>query len=357
MFIFSISFLLKCSAPNFVSFSGGSTVPQPNVFEEIEIFHCRPLAPILLSLGVHRFIAGSSAMDSRIYACLFGRLFKMLWLCVAVVGIVLNFASFVFLTYKSLYRNKKMVQLFIMNIIGIIVELSFLYFATYRSFLTGVPTSLHCLLGFQVISFSLDLLQVIILSLLIDCSLAVFFPFKYKIIVTFRRIIFGNLVAMLFLMISLIIYPVMYEVLVRGNAQIVYCNFYIAIPHDFAFFMGIVGLVLLNFNVLLTIIVVIKVIIVLINRRSVTNVSSRTIINSSIKLVARSLCIVIGNFGCLTPIILYTLSFTLGLSHFRSDFFIDISSLLWISIPIWNVLIFFFGDVEIRSYLRNAFSH
>lgn len=233
-----------------------------------------------------------------------------------------------------------------MNMIGILSCLATLFYFTYRYFINETPSRFLCILSYQMMGLGFILLQTILMSLLIECTVAIYSPFKHKEIVSVKRIVGLNLLIVTGIILFTVVYPCI-AFPHRFGPRIIYCNHDYAFPEDFNAKQGYFGVTYFAVNIILCLAIAVGVIKALVQRSKMLSMSDSKFVTQSLNLVSRLAAVVGANYVCLLPLLFYSLGFSI------SNLARDVALLSAISTTSWNVLIFICGDKGIRDVLRN----
>lgn len=332
--------------------SGGKITSGPADYTVIDNYLCRTPHPFMLSLGVYRFVTSSTSLrkNEKFYRCNFFPIYEKVNSVVFSIGFLLNVGSLVVLLSSPLRNNRKYGQLIVMNSVGIIDCVAFFYYFIYRFFLTDTPSRFQCILSFQMMGFSFNLLQTVLMSLLIECIVAIYSPFKYRSIVSVKRIVSFNLFFIVCIFLFLVVYPcIVYPA--QYGSEIVYCSYGLALPEDFLQLIGIFSAIYFASSIIFCLLIGIGVIQALVRRRALASQKDSKFITQSLALTSRLFVIVIANYVCILPLVATMFGiFSTGMMQ-------DISLVLAFSVCSWNVLIFVFGDESVRRDFKSLITN
>lgn len=266
----------------------------------------------------------------------------ILYLIACVAGTISWIWCAGILTYlftTGLYKTQKFRQIVYLNSMTITTVSGFLFMIIYRR-ATQVE-SLGCLITYQTFMFSSTSFHFSLLSLTCDCLVAVFFPLKYRTIMTAKN--FGVTTATIGM--GLLGFYVVYPLVAFGKNDYLDgdCTYKEVVPITSYYLKTSVFLIFLinSLIILLNVAIGIGVVLSLLRRREIA-ASELSLRQSMIKLSLRLVAIVLFNFGFTAPLTLSLLEVRILLESAAT--FIPAMSL-----GFFNGLIFFVGDPEIRN--------
>lgn len=282
------------------------------------------------------------------YHCHFHKIFHVANFLVFASGLILNCLSLLLiLSSAKLRNNRKYGQLIVMNVVSILDCMSFLYYFCYRFFIDDTPSRFLCIFGFQMLGLGFILLQTTLMSLLTECTVAIYFPFKFKSLVSFKRIVACNILIVTSIILFMVVYPcVVFPY--RYGSEIVYCTHRLVIPSYFHEKTGYFGFIYFAVNILFCFLIGIGVIKAFYQRKKMLSGKDSKVLTQTFKLVGRLLVIITANYLCLLLLIFNSLGY-----RFRDEIR-DVGLITAISTTTWNVLIFIGGDKGIQNHIRRC---
>lgn len=191
---------------SFLPFTGGSIKPKRNIEVSstyVLDYDCQLFYSIHLYAGplrshYHRSLNDYCNFDA--YGFNIVNVFN-------IASLVANFSYSVFLLVSGLHKEKRNHQVLGVNLAGIIVYSCFIYYFSYRLYIRA--ERVVCLLGIQLLVLAANFFTFSLLSLSVDCCVAVFKPLKYRFIVTKSRILTSYFCVFIFGLVFFIIYPLL----------------------------------------------------------------------------------------------------------------------------------------------------
>ena len=327
-------------------FTGQRTAETRLPLEESQIsasFACNRPTRFTLHLGPFRDFAFDILVSINYDACFYDIPIFITALCFASLSFVLHSVSMSTVLRFSLWKERKYLQLLLLNFSSIVSVLCFGFFISYR-YLFDLE-QLLCVLGFQVFCFGLSWNNFSLISLSIDCVVAVFFPLKFRSLMTTKQFFLLNGGAFLFL-VAVILLPVPVFGSMNDGYMTLWCELKRVLPEFyvlFVFAMSALGGILL---ILLNVGIGTGVVQALIQREKLTQ--QNDVKSKMLKLVFRLLSIICVN-------ILFSLPLTLllvGVRILSSD---SVSIAIAMGNSIVNILIFGFSDEQFRKHVLAFF--
>lgn len=331
-------YVLYCS---FVSFSGGKKFPSDYVTlnEKIKNYLCARNRLIRFELGYYR---EAHYITLSFNNCHFKPVIYSIILVFLFIVLVLNTFSAVMLVQHQLYDNTHHLQLLAMNGYSLLVVLCFLYYMFYRRVFD--MNRVTCVIGFQVFAFSLKCYGLCILSLTLECCIAVYFPLQHHSLLTPKRLIIFNACLLVFTVSFDVFLPIM--LFGFSSRPLQFCNYFSVFSTAFLLMENLFGLFLAlsiiigNFSVVITLCKTYNALKKKDNKLSKIEQQARRVIRQLLYLI-----IVTG--GCSFPLQILILFGASGIK--KLEIYYDIGIALMMTAGIWNVLIYFFGDAVIRE--------
>ncbi|MEL7308258.1 MAG: G-protein coupled receptor [Pseudomonadota bacterium] len=260
-----------------------------------------------------------------------------------LVGSAVHVMSCFVIFKLSLWEDRKYQQLFLLNFTSIFCGLAFIFFLTYRWF---VEMELFmCLLGFQVFNLGGFWNSFSLVSLTLDCFIAVYCPLKFRSILTMRQFFAFNVSALIVGLIIFFLPIFLYGFQHEGYLSYI-CTFIAVFPPSYSIFLLIQSLILGFSLVFLNIAIVFGVIRALIKQKQLSP-QARLCVKKMLKLVFRVVGVVAVNFVCS----LFVTLIAVGIQIFPDSicFFLAMSS------SIWNIGIYCLSDENYRKSFKKAF--
>lgn len=254
-----------------------------------------------------------------------------------------NFGSICYLLFSNIKLKRKYQQLLYLNISSWFVAAGFMILISLPHFhhYLDRPT---CQFRFCVFGMSCSIYITSLLSLTIDCLVAIFYPLRYRIIVTTRRVVIPNVVAFLLFLFFNIIYP-MYAFGWRYGGYIFICDYKAIYPIWFSAVVIVLSVIIMLSLAILNIAVLLGVTRALCVRQTLTGSNAR-VRNQVMKLSLRLMAILTCNIGLSLPLLLSTVSIKI-LATSEVVFFA-----IFMSSGLFNIILFFIADEEIRGKLK-----
>ena len=258
------------------------------------------------------------------------------------LGVVLHLTSLVLVVRLSLWKQRKYLQLLLLNFSTLVSALSFGFFISYRHFV--ILERFMCLLGYQVFTLGLSWNTFSLISLSIDCAVAVYYPLKFRSLMTTRQFFLLNGGAFVFL-VTFLFAPISIFGSINDGYLDLWCKYYI-IPRLYAIVVlalsGLAGfiLVLLNFGIGL------GVVVAFLQRQKLAK--DAEIKSKLLKLVFRLLTIICVNILTNLPLSLKTV----GIDTLNDALSIAIA----MTNGVINIFIFGFSDEQFRMHILACFN-
>ena len=181
--------------------------------------------------------------------------------------------------------------------------------------------------------------MVAIISLGTDCLIAILYPLKYRTIVTAKRTINVNGVVIFILFIIIFVFP-MATFSWRFGGYVGRCNVLRLYSYEYIVVSVFLSVTLLVLMMILNIVIIIAVAVALLRRQKLTGASGSTQ-KRMMRVVMRLLFVIFVNLGMSFPLI--TVNLNIRIFH---DW---VAYVLFVSLGVWNNLIYFVGDSKVRD--------
>lgn len=255
-------------------------------------------------------------------------------------GIMLHSGSLYVIFKLTLWKERKYLQLLLLNFTSIFVSLSFLFFLLNR--LIFELEQFMCVLGFQIFVLGGSWNTFSLLSLTTDCVVAVFLPLKFRSILTTKQFFLFNGSTFVSFLINFVVSIYLYGFANDGLLQIT-CAFYLVFPKAYRNFTVMVSAIL-NISLFALNVAVTFGVIVALTQRNKLNHHSKVYNRKMLKLVCRILAIVFGNIVC--NLFLNFSAINVSLIPESLAFLLASSSLYW------NIIIFGVSDAQFCAHVR-----
>lgn len=265
-----------------------------------------------------------------------------------VVGIstTLDCFSLFAIAKLSLWKQRKFLQLFLLNVTNILSAISHCLFIGIQS-LERVER-LECVLSFHLFIFGMGVSWMGVLGLGVDCLVAVFFPLKFRAIMTTKQFFKFNGIFFILIFVT-IICPIPLLAFQNEGILTFLCDYVQIAPKFYLLYLFCSSALFLLSLLLLNISIAIGVILALIKQQKLKAEGNKSAIaNKMLKLVFRLLLIILVSIICNLPLN----SQVVGISITRTD---RDAILLAFTSGLWNILIFVIADQDFRTSALSAF--
>lgn len=260
---------------------------------------------------------------------------------IVTINILLNSLSLFCVLKLTLWRERKYLQLAFLNFTSIFCGVTFALFISYR-FITRMER-MACMIGNQFFVFGLSWNSFSIISLSIDCFVAVYFPLRFRSLMTVKQFLWLNVSTYLFQAVALLSPIPIYG---KTNDGYLYapCDIVDVLPRRYIWFLFGMSFVLGLTVVVLNIGVATGVILALI-RRNRMGAKDKSVYKKMQKLVLRLAAIIATNIFLNLPLLLTIVRLP--------SFFSDFESIpIALSNGVVNILIFGAFDADFRRHIK-----
>lgn len=257
------------------------------------------------------------------------------------LGIMLHLGSLHVIFKLTLWKERKYLQLLLLNFTSIFVSLSLLFFLLNR-FIFELEQFM-CVLGFQIFALGGFWNTFSLLSLTTDCVVAVFWPLKFRSVLTTKQFFWFNGSTFISFIIYFVASIYLYGFANDGLLRIT-CAFYLVFSKAYRNFTVMVSAIL-NISLFVLNVAVTFGVIVALTQRNIRNHHSKVYNRKLLKLACRILAIVFGNIVC--NLFLNFSAINVLLIPDSLAFLLASSSLYW------NIIIFGVSDAQFRAHVRN----
>lgn len=140
--------------------------------------------------------------------CVLHLMFFFVGIATAGFSFILQIFNLIIILKMELWKQRKYLQFAFITVTSAISAFSFSYLVMYRLFVE--ITQAVCILSFQIFLFGMAWNYFALLSLSLDCFVAVFWPLQFRSIMTLKQFFWFNGTSFIFLAVSLVIVPVSY---------------------------------------------------------------------------------------------------------------------------------------------------
>lgn len=268
------------------------------------------------------------------------------YLLISVIcsSFVLSVLFAIFLVYEKLWKSKKYSHLFYLNIMNLVLLLGFSIFVAITTYGERMVLPTQCILKLQILSISFQMYFLALISLGIDCALAVFIPLKYRSMSSMKLFFVINLSVFAVLLVIEVFLPLTLAY-VDSSKQRSHCESQVFqnLSH---YFVGnqILSAIMFAIATCVNLLIAIGVIKSILKRKKLTTKRENNVVMLALKLVFRIICVLGGNYACLSLLFLYPFGFSY--EKYTPPTIILSTSL---SAGIWNNVIFVFLDEQIKK--------
>ena len=176
--------------PRISCFSESKVRQQTLPLEEspVPLLVCDKKHLYTLHLGPYRDLVVISLPYYNLYC--YEIAIKNATLIVTIIGMLLHVASLCVIAKVSLWKERKYLQLLLLNFSSIFVGFGLLYFHTNRSFIA--IEQLACTIRFQIFVLGGTWNIFALISLCLDCVVAVYWPLKFRALLTAKQFFVFN---------------------------------------------------------------------------------------------------------------------------------------------------------------------
>ena len=266
-------------------------------------------------------------------------------IALAFIGIFLNTGCISFLAVSKMKLSRKYQHLLFLDIANMLIELAFISWASQGGFFPA-PSRIVCVSVYIALSAAGFTFGTALVSLSTDCLLAVFFPLRYRTMVTTRRTVVGISIPLCLFLVLMVIFPIAAFGFKHADF-IVMCSPKYMFPNYFLVITGVISAIVLVTILVLNVSILIGAVQALSKRKKLTGASA-SIQKNVLKLAARLMAIILFNLSFSGPLVL------LGAGIKFSFLPFSICYLLFILLGIFNNIVYFFGDKQIRKQLASS---
>ena len=304
----------------------------------------RILSPIL-HLGPLRDFSFNYLNSRQFENCFYVDSVFQISFCLNLLSFIFQILSCVVIGRRSLWRQRKYLQFLLLNITCILNVSGFFLLILFRGFLFKVELMV-CLLTCNILAFTWGWSYFGLVGLSIDCFVAVFWPLKFKSIMTTRRFFYFNFATFIFNFLVAFL-PLPYFGTRNDGYLLFFCTYIFNVPPFYNYFIFSVHMTLLLIFSALNASVGVGIARALMNRGKMVNQKkngSSVLLKSTIRL-----CIIITiNIALTIPVAINNINTELV----QDSIAISMSAC---SGPL-NVIIFVVSDKEFRQNIRQTFS-
>ena len=255
-----------------------------------------------------------------------------------IISIICCLCVVVYLVHSGLAEKQKFFQICYLFTGTIFANSGFIIMILYRS--SRHVERMGCIFSYTLLGFSSVVFYLAVISLTFDCFIAVFFPLKYRTLMTKKTLIIPNIITLILFFGFYILYPMIAFPSKHGGYMTKFCSATLAFPKFYLLILAAITFILNAMIILLNKVIVFGVLWSLIKRSKIST-SESSIRKSMTKLSVRLVAIILFNFGFTLPMTLKTLAINI--------FDDAVCFALVMSLGLWNTLIFVVGDAELRQ--------
>lgn len=240
------------------------------------------------------------------------------------------------------WKQRKYLQFIFLNMSSTFSGFAFFYLIFHR-FIIEIE-QMTCMISMHLMLLGIGCNYVALISLSVDCVVAVYWPLKFKVIMTTKKFFIFNSASVILMFVTLMLPAFYFGNLHDGILQSI-CEIAFAAPRYYIYFIAAFHVVVFFVFIVLNVGIAIGILISVIRRRKVItqeNESISKILRSTIRLAV----IITVNFMLNMP----SLSNLIFISHLPQSVVI----LLSVSSGPLNVIIFIVSDREFRDSIRKV---
>lgn len=265
--------------------------------------------------------------------------FLMIYIIVMIgVSIFANLACICYLCFSNIKLKRKYQQLLYLNVTSCSVAVCLLIHSLYRLLFYNF-NRFWCLFGFSVLTLATSIFGTSLVSISIDCLIAVVRPMQYRLIVTTRRVVILNVIVLGWFLFFNAIYPLS-AFSWKNGGHLYYCLMENVMPSWYQMAIGLTSAVLMLMIMILNMSVLGAAANALWGRQRLMGANAQ-VQRQVLKLAMRMIMIVTCNIGLSMPLN----SQTLKLVYLGDDVLFS----LFMSIGPANILLFVVADAELRQ--------
>lgn len=323
----------------FSSSGGRKRSLRPSIQSAAPDYQCTIIGTkLIFTLGVARYsriLTGNQENFKRCFDKYYGIYILFSVLC---FSFVLSFVVIIFLIRAKLWKSKKYSHLLYLNIMNLVLITCFTFYTLYTEMNDRVLLHTRCIIKLQVLSISFQMYFLALICLGIDCATAVIYPLKYRSASTMKRFVKLNLGIFALLLITQMFLPLLHVAFSSPNEKS-HCETEVLLKMS-RYYIGnqIISLIMLIAAAVVNVTIAVGIIKSMIQRKKLLS-QDGNVAGKAFKLVFRVICLLGGNYACLSLIFLYP--FALHFEKVTPPTVIFSTSL---SVGIWNNVIFVFLD-------------
>lgn len=324
--------------------SGENSVPEEQT--PITIGCSRPVS-FLLHLGPFRDFSYNRLALHEQETCHAKDVIFSIAFAINVVSTTFQILSIVVMIRGSLWKQRKYLQYILINFTTTVSALCFTFFLFYRFVIEN--ELMACVLGFNVFIFGIGWNFFAMMSLVIDCFVAVFWPLQFRVVMTIQQFLIFNSSVFAFLVVTVLV-PIPYFGSFNDGYIQYFCAFEFIFPLYYRLFtyglFAFFSILFIVFNVS----VALGVAVAFAKRRSLTNNNNNNEQSSKnlLKTILRLMLLIATNVLLSLPLVSQPITY--------EYFPLSLGFLFSSSTGSVNTLILVMSDGQFRLKISEAFS-